>query len=318
MCVSDAVELEDISCPLGCARHDRTVLRGSDRLHNLPGTYAVVKCMTCGLMRTNPRPTLKTMGFYYPNDYGPYKPCQTGGVRSRSPIRTLASRAGRQVFRFNTEILPRLPPGRLLEFGCASGAFLSMMQARGWDAEGIEISAGPAEAARRLGLRVFTGPLEAAPAPAQPFSLVVGWMVLEHLHEPVSALRKLATWAEPDSWLVLSVPNCSSADFLIFRERCYALQLPTHLYHFTPTSLRKVLKAGGWNLERIYHQRNLGNLVGSVGHTMVEKGWPGIGQRLVEFPGNSRRWPYLLYPFAWMMSLFAQTGRMTVWARRRT
>ncbi len=31
-----------------------------------------------------------------------------------------------------------------------------------------------------------------------------------------------------------------------------ALQVPTHMYHYTPHSLEKVLEAGGWSIEKIY------------------------------------------------------------------
>jgi len=35
--------------------------------------------------------------------------------------------------------------------------------------------------------------------------------------------------------------------------------------------------------------------------------------RFVEYAG---KWNYIFYPIAWLLSLFGQTGRMTVWARR--
>ena len=48
--------IENVSCPLGCIKGDEIVLTGRDRLHDLPGEFTVVKCRSCGLMRTNPRP----------------------------------------------------------------------------------------------------------------------------------------------------------------------------------------------------------------------------------------------------------------------
>jgi len=66
------VMLENVTCPLGCSKSDEVILTGCDLLHDLPGEFTVVKCRTCGLMRTNPRPTSDTIGFYYPDNYGPY------------------------------------------------------------------------------------------------------------------------------------------------------------------------------------------------------------------------------------------------------
>ena len=81
------------------------------------------------------------------------------------------------------------------------------MAAQGWHVEGIEFSEKAAQAASRLGYKVHTGSLESAPAPAHPIDLIVGWMVLEHLHDPIGCLKKLNEWASQDAWLVLSVPE---------------------------------------------------------------------------------------------------------------
>lgn len=70
--INDSIKLEQVYCPLGCQKRDKTVLTGRDLLHDLPGEFNVVKCLDCGLMRTNSRSTPETMGFYYPNDYGPF------------------------------------------------------------------------------------------------------------------------------------------------------------------------------------------------------------------------------------------------------
>ena len=57
---------------MGCSSNDEIILASRDLLHDLPGIFTVVKCSNCGLMRTNPRPSPDTIGFYYPENYGPY------------------------------------------------------------------------------------------------------------------------------------------------------------------------------------------------------------------------------------------------------
>jgi 2-polyprenyl-3-methyl-5-hydroxy-6-metoxy-1,4-benzoquinol methylase len=291
------------------------VLSGRDLLHGLPGEFAVVRCGACGLMRTNPRPTPETIGAFYPDDYGPYL-----GTRVTAPVQAgwfkrFAGRLVARTLEIRTDTQPPLPPGRLLEVGCASGAFLHRMALHGWQVEGIEYSANAAAAASALGYPVHVGALETAPAPPQAFDLVVGWMVLEHLHDPIAGLRKLKAWSRPGAWLVLSVPNARSLEFRLFKNNWYALQLPTHLHHFTPRTLERVLQAGGWKLERVIHHRTLANVVASVGYTLRDKGFERLGQRLIEMPRHPWRMNVLLFPLAWLLSLFGQTGRMTVWAR---
>ena len=311
------VALEDTTCALRCPKKDDFVLIGRDLLHDLPGKFTVVKCSKCGLMRTNPRPTPESMGDYYPDSYGPYLGTRVQQTKLKPPstIKKLLRPIGKRVLNFNTEPLPHSAPGRLLEVGCASGAFLHRMANQGWQVQGIEFSAKAAEAASQLGYRVHAGALETAPIPEEPFDLIVGWMVLEHLHDPIAGLKKLRECAKPGAWLVLSVPNAGSLEFRLFKEKWYALQLPTHLYHFTPKTIGKILQASGWSLEKVCHQRVLGNLIASTGYVLRDKGYAKLGQKFINFPDRAGWWNHVFYPIAWLLSIFGQTGRMTVWAR---
>jgi len=313
--VIESVRLEDVSCPLGCPRNDEIILIGRDRIHDLPGEFTVVKCRICGLMRTNQRPTPDTIGFYYPDDYGPYLSAQDRQSKSTVGIKKMLKHLAKWVFNTKSQELPTMVPARMLEIGCASGAFLHQMEEQGWQVEGIEFSEKAAQAAIKLGYRVHVGPLETAPQPGEPFDLIVGWMVLEHLHDPIRGLRKLREWTKPGAWLVLSVPNLGSLDFLLFKEKLYSLHLPNHLYHFTPKTMERMLTASGWQLKNIHHQRVLTNLIASTGYALQDKGYAKLGQRFLDFPKRAGRWNYLLYPLACVLSVFGQSGRMTVWAR---
>ncbi len=311
------IELESKPCPLGCRGEDEIILKGRDRLHGLPGEFLVVRCSTCGLIRTNPRPTPKTIGLYYPDTYGPYQGTKITADRLHCNPRPLSKRIVHQVFQFNTNRLPPAKPGRMLEIGCASGAFMHRMAAEGWKVEGIEFSPQAAENARALGYHVHAGSLEEAPEPQQLYDLVVGWMVLEHLHDPVLALRKLAKWVHPGGWLAISTPNAAALEFSLFKDCWYSLHLPNHLYHYTPKTLQKVLEQGGWQIERVFHHRVLSNLFASFGYVLQDHGYNNkFTNFFVDFPQKSKLRNYLLYPLAYVLSLLGQTGRMTVWARK--
>lgn len=315
----DSIYLEDALCPLGCTKNDEVILTGRDRIHGLPGEFTVVKCRSCGLMRTNPRPTPESIGYYYPDDYGPYLGTLVKPAKSKSifDIKRVLRPLKNHVFNFNTQRLPRIAPGRLLEVGCASGAFLHQMSKQGWQVQGIEFSDKAAQAAAKLGYPVHSGSLETAPKLEKSFDLIVGWMVMEHLHDPIAGLKKLRECAKPGAWLVLSVPNAESLSFRLFKEKWYDLHLPNHLYHFTPETLGLVLQAGGWKLERVYHQRVLSNLVASSGYALQDRGFVRLGKSFINFPVYAGpRLTVLLYPIAWLLALFGQTGRMTVWARK--
>jgi 2-polyprenyl-3-methyl-5-hydroxy-6-metoxy-1,4-benzoquinol methylase len=315
--VPKTIHLESVPCPLGCDDGDVLVLKGYDRLNHLPGVFNVVRCKGCGLMRTNPRPTSESMRFYYPDQYGPYQGTKVAPMQINGGRGALVRRWGKGLFEFNTTRLPDLQPGRALEIGCASGAFLNKLSRSGWIAEGVEFSETAAQSSRSLGFSVYSGPVESAPDPEHLFRLVVGWMVLEHLHDPVKALRKLHRWVEPQGWLVLSVPNAGAIEFGLFKHRWYALHLPNHLFHFTKNSLSSVLEAGGWRIIRIFHQRTLMNLMGSLGFWFKDQGvFPRFSNFMVSLPEGRGRINYFLYPLACLFASLGQTGRMTVWARR--
>jgi SAM-dependent methyltransferase len=287
------------------------VLTAPDRLHGVPGEFDVVRCRACGLMRTSPRPTPDTIGRYYPPEYGPHAPPATArfaGAR-RSIRRRIVALADRRSTR-----APALPPGRLLEIGCGAGAYLRQMRDAGWDVTGLDASPEAGDLARAHGLEVIAGRLEEAPDPAEPFDLVVGWMALEHLHDPALALRRLHDWTRPGGRLALSTPDAGGLLFRTFGQDWYCLQVPTHLHHFTPGTLGRLLGQNGWAVERTFHHRTLDDVFTSTRMRLerTRPGWPFI--RLL--PAAGGRAHYLAFPAAMVAAAAGQTGRMTVWARR--
>lgn len=313
------IDTESPACPNGCPAGDEFLFVARDRLNGLPGEFGLLRCTTCRLVRTSPRPRPRSIGYYYPDNYGPYASTSvpTGGLRpSRGPLFRLARAVARRVVRLNTEVIPALPPGRMLEFGCASGSYLSLMASQGWKVRGIEFSEHAASNARALGHQVQTGAIESA-TEEPGFNLIVGWMVVEHLHDPHRALKKLAQWAAPGGWLVVSTPNIGSLDFKLFKGAGYALHLPAHLFHFDPATLTHLLENNGWRVKRVFHQRVLGNYWGGLGNVLEDMGAPrALSEFFKNLPARRGYLNHVLYPIGWLFALFGQTGRMTVWAQK--
>lgn len=260
-------------------------------------------------MRTNPRPSAGSISAFYPAEYGPFRPV--------SQSATLLARAARTCFPSRMQVLPKMAPGRLLELGCSSGDFLQRKQSEGWNVEGIEASAYAADMAQARGFNVHQAAVESVDLvpPAGGYDVVAAWMVLEHTHQPLHALSRARAWVRPGGSLALSVPDAGSAEFSWFGDAWYALQLPTHLFHFTSRTLKTVLERAGWRVERVLHHRTLANAVASAGYRISDR---RTGSRLAaslgRFPDSHRAF-YATYPLAWAAAAFGQTGRMTVWAR---
>jgi len=315
-----SITLEDADCPVGCPRGDDPVLVGRDRLHDLPGEFSVVRCRTCGLMRTNPRPTAEAIGFYYPQEYAAYhvnySVPKAGRIKPDTAGRRLLARLRRAVGLENPKLLPLSPPGRLLELGAANGKYLAHAIGKGWQVRGIEFSPDAVQHARSKGLDVYCGTVESAPVPAEPYDLIVGWMVFEHLHDPCAGFRKLHDFVRPDGWLALSVPDAGSYEFRAFGPRWYALQVPGHMSHFTPATLGTVLDRSGWTLRHIIWHPNPDNTLQSLRYWALDNGHPRLAQWLLDvIKGRRAR---LLYRLAGRILAWThQSGRMTVWASRK-
>lgn len=318
ICSMTFPDVEYPNCPNGCAANDRRLFVARDRLHGVPGTFGVVQCQACSLIRTAPRPTRQSIGMYYPDDYGPYSTSEIAEPAGpRSPLNRALRAVARRLIQFKTECVPKLPPGRMLEIGCAAGGFLARMASQGWSVEGIEFSDHAAAKARNKGFNVQSCSIEDAQPPVHPYDLVVGWMVIEHLHDPRAALEKLAEWTVDGGWLAISVPNANSLDFRLFRGAGYGLHVPAHMYHFTPRTITSLLSRSGWRVEKIYHQRVLGSLLGSIGFWLEDRGAPTrLSKFFIDLPDRPGYLSHVLYPLALLLSWFGQTGRMTIWARK--
>ncbi|MGI8845755.1 MAG: class I SAM-dependent methyltransferase [Thermoleophilaceae bacterium] len=206
--------------------------------------------------------------------------------------------------------------GRALELGSASGVFMEKLRSEGWTVDGIEPGAEAAAEARRRGFTVHCGPVETAPPPHEPYDLVVGWMVIEHLHEPLDVLQRLSEFSRPGAKLAISVPNAASQEARVFGDAWFALQLPTHLFHYSPRTIRMLLEAGGWRTVKVSHQRNLTNLVVSVGYRLQDRRPSSrVGAWMLDFP-HKTKWHYATFPLAAIAAAVGQTGRMTIWAER--
>jgi SAM-dependent methyltransferase len=257
---------------------------------------------------------MNSLHTYYPDDYGPYESTRVHSASTAAESITGWKTVLKKFVNANSQCMPPLTPGHLLEIGCASGAFLHAMAKKGWNVEGIEFSEKAADAARGLGYAVQVGTIDSAEAPEKPYDAIVGWMVFEHLQDPVQCLKTLRKWAKQESWLVLSVPDGGSWEFKLFRDAWYALQLPMHLFHFTPSTLRTVLDAGGWRVERIFWHNDSKNLFHSLRYRCLDRGWSGSGAILLDI-AEGRRFRVARLLIGRMLGLLRSSGRMTVWAR---
>jgi SAM-dependent methyltransferase len=214
------------------------------------GGWKLVRCPRCGLVFQDPQPDDAVLERAYYHDpefsealFGAYREWTL--EQARLKLRLLEATAG------------ELAPGRALDVGCSSGAWLEVSAKRGWRATGIEPGAQTAAAARERGLDVRTGTLEAlAPTLAgEQFDLITYWDVLEHLRDPRRELELAATLLAPDGVLAATMPNVAGwyprLTYRLLARRTGVWEypeLPVHLYDFSPATVRRLFERSGYRV----------------------------------------------------------------------
>ena len=227
--------MEEVACNICGADRASTRLLTRDYKYSTPGLFRIVECDNCGLAFTSPRPTTSEIAAFYPSTVVEHAGDGLPNPFSESVAARVTARSG--------------APGKLLDVGCASGSLLRSMRQRGWEVFGIEPAPdAAAKAAGVPGARIKCGVLEDGDFPSGTFDAVTLWSVLEHLHDPRRTLRIIRDILNPAGLLHLCLPNFDSLERRLFGPRWFGLDMPRHLYHFSPATIRRLLREAGFDV----------------------------------------------------------------------
>lgn len=142
---------------------------------------------------------------------------------------------GKQIYKSRWDLVMRHAPGhlRLLDYGCASGAF-HMSSPNGYKTEGYDINH-------------HTGFKDDSHLEFRGFDIVTMWDSIEHVHDPVWLILQL----KPE-WLFLSTPNLESVKGGIHAWKHY--RPGEHLYYFDVHSLREILDHCGYDIVEVNYE----------------------------------------------------------------
>jgi len=133
--------------------------------------------------------------------------------------------------------------GRSLDIGCADGLFVMELEKIGWNAYGLE----PYSNLKDKNDNISNRSLENF-TPSGKFQLVTMIHSLEHIKNPVNALKKINGFMERNSYLLISVPNFDSYWAKIRKQHWPWLNVEEHYFHYTPTSLCNLLTHQNFNI----------------------------------------------------------------------
>ena len=137
------------------------------------------------------------------------------------------------------------PNSYLLDIGCGTGSFLSFMKKKGFDVFGVESNTRARKICLENNIEVKTSESELSGLGFDTISL---WHVLEHLPQPESSLATYRDLLKPTGILVIAAPNFESHDRIHYQNDWAALDVPRHLWHFTPKGLISMADKSGFDL----------------------------------------------------------------------
>lgn len=230
-------------CPVCHQGKLRLVLSQTSGLDVTPtADYCVLACERCGTGQTLPRPSNEVLNSHYHS--GVYS--KSGG-RGLWLIDRLLNSFHRQRLREISNYVD--PPVRLLDVGSGKGRFVANAVRYGWQAQGVEPSAGQVYASQqRYGIEVFAGELAQANFPDTSFDVVTAWHVLEHIDDPQALVTEIYRILRPGGLFVCEVPNFVSWQARLGQERWFHLDIPRHLVHYSPSGLQNLLTRYGFQI----------------------------------------------------------------------
>lgn len=218
-----------------CGVSATEVVSREDR-HGRP--LVTVLCTGCGVLRNDPVPSEAELTEFYRRDY-------------RTDYKGAPEPRLRQVWR-NLERLNAhfaafrdiySKGGRWLDLGAGSGEFSFLARRLGAEVTAVEPNEAYAEYCRaKLDLPVQTGRMEDFAFAEGSFDMIRLSHVLEHLRDPVVALRRMAGWLAEDGILYIEVPDIESDARHKMRGRMFHYG---HIYNYNPVTLRHVAGLAG-------------------------------------------------------------------------
>jgi SAM-dependent methyltransferase len=198
-----------------------------------------VACTRCGLYRVDPLPSTAELAQFHEQEYrNSYK-----GVRQ--PKRKHIYRSAMLAVKRLKRLAPHLGQrASVLDIGCASGEWLYILGTQGNSALGIEVDGGYAAFGRgEYGVDIRNGSVHTFGGPDHAVDCITMFHVLEHLPDPLSALRRIHAWLKPGGHFVVEVPNVASLCQHPAKRFHYA-----HVVGYTPASLAYAVRESGWRI----------------------------------------------------------------------
>jgi 2-polyprenyl-3-methyl-5-hydroxy-6-metoxy-1,4-benzoquinol methylase len=244
-------------CPVCHENNFKHVLSSCDyKTYTDQIEYHLARCQACGfVMQTNP-PQPTELARYYPSDYYSYNSSQDllSILKEKARLITKPIPFLHKLILFQDCLLECTDQEKkLLDAGCGDGAALKTLRSLGWrHLFGTEINPQVVESLTKQGFQARqASDLASSGFEPQQFDTIRMYHVLEHVYDPSKEIKTAHGILKPGGQLLLGLPNFDSIYRKIFGRYFFALQLPTHISHFNPQTIHRLLENEGFRIVKL-------------------------------------------------------------------
>jgi 2-polyprenyl-3-methyl-5-hydroxy-6-metoxy-1,4-benzoquinol methylase len=234
--------LAQVACNC-CGSEDFTIAFG-------PGSaqrYQIVRCKQCDLMYVNPRPEEPEHAAISRHTESEDTELDALERLQRVEKEQLQVRDYDVTRKLLNSLYPRR--GKLLEIGSGFGFLLAAFKADGWDVQGVDPNRQACDfASQQNHIDAHAGTVEAMAYDDETFDVVVMNHVIEHLPDPLAALKEINRIVRHSGHVVIETPRYDTLAYRLLGKRERSLSCEGHIYFFTTDSLRKIYEAAGFRL----------------------------------------------------------------------
>ena len=186
--------------------------------------YTLLKC-DCGFVFLNPKPDENQLSTFYNHSYMPHSKKHFFYKLFRHITFIWKYKKVREVFNINSK------DNRIhLDIGSGDGYFSKKMSSKKW------ISYSYDKYAKLLSSYKNIDNFDDS-----SIDLITLWHSIEHIHDLNNILLKIKKKIKKNAYIFIACPNINSVDRFFFGANWIAYDIPRHLYHFNPSSIKKLL-----------------------------------------------------------------------------
>lgn len=213
--------------------------------------HKIIQCPCCGLKQLYPLPSFKEDKDYY--DRNPHDKETTPDFSIEDIYEKWKYQNEYRIKYLEKDVHIRKGE-KILDFGCGYGFLMEMLNAKGYDVEGVEISEdrlnviknrqGTLEKVKSFNLFDSDIPNECI----ERYGTILAFHVIEHITEPVRFLKKMGEMMKMGGDLLLEMPNIDNILMDISPEFNDYNYIRDHVAYYTPELIKKVVEQAGFEV----------------------------------------------------------------------